>query len=173
MRTGRKRRAAIVHRGGPPHNKTLDVVTSMAYTGSTFYCRACADRLGFLTGLNPVSSSPSTYQGDKAVKHTNPTALSTGLHSVLNSGSTAEYRSLEQLTYNHGFLEVERSGVRTLILQTTAAIGTIYDNAARVGGADSFRRVLSTDSGSAHGYPESSTSYSGITCANCSARLTF
>ena len=86
----------------------------MAYTGSTFYCRTCADGLGLLADLQPVSTAPSTYQYDKALKHTRPAALSTGAHSVLNSGSTAEYQSLEQRALDLGFVEVERSGTRSL-----------------------------------------------------------
>jgi len=145
----------------------------MAFTGSTFYCRTCADSLGLLCGLHPLSSTPSTYQYDKAVKHSRPSALSTGLHSVLNSGSTAEYQSIDQQAYDRGFLEVERSGTRTLILQTTAPLGTLYNGGIAAGAADSFRRVLSTDSGKAHGYPDSSTNYAGIQCANCSIPLTY
>jgi len=144
----------------------------MAFIGSTFYCRACADRRGLLGGLHPLSTAPSTYQQEKALKHTRPAAVSTGIHSVLNSGSTAEYQSLEQRAYDRGFLEVERSGVRTLIVQTTAPVGTVYRGAVAAEAADSFRRVLSTDSGKAHGYPESSTSYSGVACADCSISLT-
>lgn len=144
----------------------------MAMTGSTFYCRACADRLGLLSGLHPVTSTPSTYQYDKALKHTQPTALSTGMHSVLNSGSTAEYQQLEQRAYEHGSLEVERSGVRALMLQTTTPAGTLYNNGVQAGFSDSFRRVLSTDVGKAHGYPESSTNYAGVLCVNCSISLT-
>lgn len=105
---------------------------------STFYCHDCADALGLLRGLHPVSSSPSTYQYEKALKHTRPAALSTGDHSVLNSGSTAEYQSLEQLAYERGVLEVERSGVRTLIVQTSAVNGTLYNNGSPVGFNDSF-----------------------------------
>ena len=144
----------------------------MTTTGPTFYCHSCADRLGLLGGLHPMSSSPSTYQYDKALKHTQPATLSTGAHSILNSGSTAEYQLLEQRTYQRGILEVEGSGVRTLILQTSAPLGTLYNNGAPAGIADSFRRVLSTDSGKAHGYPESSTNYAGIQCASCSNSLT-
>lgn len=144
----------------------------MAYSGSTFYCHGCAGSLGLLGGLQPVSTAPSTYQHDKAVKHARPAVLTTGTHSVLNSRSTAEYQSLEQQTFNHGFLEVEKSGTRTLILQSTGAIGAVYQNGALSGAADSFRRVLSTDSAKAHGYPDSSTNYAGIQCAHCSVSLT-
>jgi hypothetical protein len=154
------------------YTDSLDGVAHMPFTGSTFYCHACATRLGLLHGLHPASTAPSTYQQDKALKHTRPAVLSTGIHSVLNSGSTAEYDSLDRAAYDHGFLEIEKSGVRSLIVQTTAPFGTVYRGAIPAEAADSFRRVLSTDIGRAHGYPESSTSYSGAVCANCSISLT-
>lgn len=144
----------------------------MAYTGSTFYCRPCADGLGLLSGLQPVSTAPSEYQHDKALKHTRPQVLSTGAHSVLDSGSTTEYQSLEQRAFNAGFVEIEKSGTRSLILQTTGSVGALYVNGNPAGAVDSFRRVLSTDSAKAHGYLESSTNYAAIQCARCSVSLT-
>jgi hypothetical protein len=144
----------------------------MTMTERIYYCHACADQLGLLSDLHPVDSSPSTYQNDKAIKHTHPAVLSTGAHSVLNSGSTAEYQLLEQRAYKHGFLEIDGRGVRALISQTTAPVGTLYNNAVPAVVTDSFRRVLSTDSGRAHGYPDSSTNYDGIYCTNCLISLT-
>lgn len=144
----------------------------MAFIGSTFYCRDCADSLGLLRDMHPTTSAPSTYQYDKALKHTRPSVLSSGEHSVLNSRSTTEYQSLEQQAYECGFVEVEVSGTRTLILQTTGSIGTLYRGGMPVHSADSYRRVLSTDCVKAHGYPQSSTNYAGIQCADCSILLT-
>jgi hypothetical protein len=110
----------------------------VTHSGSTFYCRNCADKLGLLSDLQPVTTAPSTYQIDKALKHTRPTALTTGIHSVLNSGSTADHQAFEQRTLDRGFVEFEESGKRALILQTTGNIGTVYQGGACAGAADSF-----------------------------------
>jgi hypothetical protein len=145
----------------------------MAHSGSTFYCRNCADKLGLLSGVQPVTTAPSTYQYDKAVKHTRPTALTPGKHSVLDSGSTADYQAFEQQTFEGGSLEVEKPGKRALILQTTGPIATRYQDDTRVGAADLCRRVLSTESAKAHLYFDSSTNYAGLQCAQCSTSLIY
>ena len=139
---------------------------------SIFYCHDCADRLGLLTGLSAPSSTPTVYQVAKAEKHTRPLSLSTGIHSVLLSGSTNEYSYLENRAIQTGFLEVEPTGTWTLQYQTTGPIGMVYRGGSSDVVADSFRRVLSTDSGRAHGYSVPSSGWSGVRCHSCSVALT-
>ena len=143
----------------------------MSTTASSFYCHNCADGLGLLQGLTTPSTSPTPYQVTKAEKHTRPLSLSTGVHSVLLSGSTNAYTSFENLAVREGFLEVEPPGVRTLQYQTTAPIGIVYHGGTPYSVADSFRRVLSTAPGRAHGYPVASSGWSGVRCNSCSVAL--
>ena len=143
----------------------------MSTTASSFYCHNCADGLGLLHGLSTPSTSPTLYQTMKAEKHARPLSLSTGVHSVLLSGSTDEYTNFENLAVLQGFLQIEPSGVRTLQYQTTAPIGIVYRGGAPYASADSFRRVLSTDFGRAHGYPVASSDWSGVRCNSCSLVL--
>lgn len=143
----------------------------MSYAGSKFYCHSCAERFGLLGGLNEPTSAPSTFQVDKAEKHVRPPYISSGRHSVLRSGSTSEYEYLGKRAVETGILELEQSGVRTLIYPTTSAIGTLYRTGSPDASADSFRWVLSTAPDRAHGYPVPSSDYAGITCANCATAL--
>lgn len=149
-----------------------DYHLAMTTIGSSFYCHSCADHLGLLGGLHAVSSNPSAYQVEKAEKHTRPLSLSTGVHSVLLSGSTSEYEHLERVTVGAGFLELEPSGVRTLTYQTTGTIGVLYRGGSEYALADSFRRVLSTDPGRAHGYAVPSSDCMRFRCNSCSVALT-
>jgi len=144
----------------------------MSHTGSKFYCHPCAARLGLLGGLNEPATAPSTFQVDKTEKHTRPQNISSGLHSVLRSGSTSEYERLGKRAVEAGILELEPSGDRTLIYPTTSAIGTLYRSGSPNDSGDCFRWVLSTDAGRAHGYPVSSSDYAGIRCATCVTALT-
>lgn len=144
----------------------------MSYTGSNFYCHPCAERLDLLGGLNGPTSAPSTYQISKTEKHTRPPSLSSGLHSVLHSGSTSEYEYLGKLAVRAGILELEPSGTRTLIHQATSPIGTLYRAGSSDVSANFFRWVQSTDFDRAHGYPVPSSDYAGVTCANCATALT-
>jgi len=152
--------------------RTLQLELLMSYTGSKFYCHPCAERLALLGCLNEPTSAPSTFQVDKAEKHTRPLHISSGLHSVLRSGSTSEYEHLGKRAVEAGILEFEPSGVRTLIYPTTSPIGTVYRAGSPDDSADFFRWVLSTDSARAHGYPVPSSDYVGITCASCATALT-
>lgn len=144
----------------------------MITSESSFYFHSCADRLSLLGGMDAVTSNTSTYQGEKAVKHSHPLSLSTGLHSVLFSRSTSEYEHLGRLTVRTGFLELEPSGMRTLTYQTTGPIGMLYRGGSPYVLADSFRWVLSTDPGHAHGYAVSSSGYVVLRCNSCSVALT-
>jgi hypothetical protein len=136
-------------------------------TGSTFYCHICADGLGLFEGLHLTSINPSSYQTAKAVKHTGVTLSSTGINSVLNSGSTAEYDDLSRKALAHGFVEVEANGCRSVIYQSNRHIGTRHEAGVASAQLDSFRWVLSSASSLAHGRPDSSTSYSSAACAAC------
>jgi len=140
--------------------------------GSTFYCHSCADKQGLLNGLNLTSTSPSTYQIDKAAKHSGPISTETGYNSVLNSGSTAEYDSLSRKALNEGFVEVEQSGAKSLVYQSTSIIGTGYNSSSPVNQQDSLRWVLSSDSSKAHGYSVESGKYTGVKCSLCSCNVT-
>ena len=144
----------------------------MGHPGSKFYCHPCAEHLVLLGGLHKPTSAPSTFQVEKAEKHVRPPYISSGLHSVLQFGSTSEYEHLGKLAVGAGILELEPSGVRTLIYPTTSTIGTLYRAGSSDASAAFFRWVLSTDSDRAHGYPVPSSDYAGITCANCATALT-
>ena len=139
----------------------------MTFRSSTFYCRSCADAGGHLAGLLVPSTARSAHQLSKEQKHTRPQTLSTGLHSVLVSGSTRDYQQLAERTFNEGFLEIEPRGTRALILQTTVQIGWRYKNRKPVIALDSFRWVLSTGATVAHGRPVSSTEYRNARCKLC------
>ena len=140
-------------------------------TGSTYYCHECAERHGLLNGLHPPSTNPSSFQIVKARKHAGPTSTSTGINSVLNSGSTAEQDYLARRALEAGFLEVEANGCRSLVYQSSADVGTRFESATPTEQLDSFRWVLSTASTLAHGYPVSSAKYSGATCVDCSCSV--
>lgn len=145
--------------------------STLSSAGSKFYCHACADGQGLLVGLHLTSSSPSSYQTEKAAKHSGPTSTSTGINSVLNSGSTSEYDSLAQLSLQNGFVEVEPSGCRSLVYVSTGYLGTQFNSTSPSLQLDSFRWVLSTESSLAHGRPDSSTRYSGVKCTGCGANV--
>lgn len=151
---------------------TIQLEPLMGHTGSKFYCHPCAEQLVLLGGLHKPTSAPSTFQVEKAEKHARPPYISSGLHSVLRSGSTTEYEHLGKLAVEAGILELEPSGARTLIYPTTTIIGTLYRAGSLDASADFFRWVLSTDSDRAHGYPVPSSDYAGIACANCATALT-
>ena len=136
-------------------------------SSSTFFCHACADRRGLLSGLHLVSTNPSTYQVDKAMKHAGPISTPTGLNSVLSSGSTAELDYFASKALQEGFLELERGGCRSLVYQSTGYLGTQFNANTPGLPLDSFRFVLSTASSLGHGYAVSSTQYSGATCSGC------
>ncbi len=141
--------------------------TTTHSSSSTLFCHACADRHGLLSGLHVASTNPSTYQGDKAMKHAGPTSTSTGLNSVLNSGSTSELDYLARKALQEGFLEIERGGSRSLIYELTCYLGTQFNAATPGAQLNCFRFVLSSASSLGHGYPVSSTKYTGATCAGC------
>ena len=140
-------------------------------SGSTFYCHSCADKNGLLTGLHLTSTSPSTYQLDKAVKHTNQNA-GKGYNSVLNSNSTADIELLSEKALNEGFIEIESCGFRSLIYQSTNNIGVGYDKGIPKSQQDSFRWVLSSDASKAHGYTVESKTYETIKCSKCGTKVT-
>lgn len=141
-------------------------------SGSLFYCHACASSHGLFSGLNLVGPSPSAYQTAKAHKHVGLTSPSTGINSVLNSRSTAEYDQYARKALQEGFVEVEANGVRAVVVQSTGYLGTQFNAAVPTNQWDSFRWVLSSDPTLAHGRPDSSTAYSGVKCAGCGCALT-
>ncbi len=138
----------------------------------TYFCHACADSRGLLNDLHLVSTAPSSYQIEKAKKHVGPTSTSTGINSVLNSGSTAEYDNLAHKALQKGILEIEPNGCRSLIYLSTENLGTQFDAAVPTQQLDSFRWVLSTGSSLAHGRPVSSKQYGGLTCSGCGCAVT-
>jgi hypothetical protein len=125
-----------------------------------------------LSGLSLTASSPSTYQTDKAHKHAGPTSTYDGINSVLNSSSTAEIDYLSRRARQDGVLEIKATGCRSLILFAHNYIGTEFNSRTPTRPLDSFRWVLSTSSSMAHGYPVSSTKYTGIKCAACGSAIT-
>lgn len=143
------------------------MTSTLTTASSTFYCHVCADGHGLLSGLHLTSTIPSSYQTAKASKHSGPTSTSTGINSVLNSGSTVEYDQLARKALQEGFVEVEPSGCRSLIYKSTSHLGTQFNASVPSLQLDSFRWVLSTGSSLAHGYPLSSTQYSGVKCSGC------
>ncbi len=145
----------------PPHVKP----------GSSYFCNACASAHGLLAELRLPSASASPLQERKAQKHIGATIGSTGVTSVLDSGSTADLDKYTRLALAHGFLEVEIDGSRTLTYPTTGQIGTQFAAGAPGAALDCFRLVLSTASSLGHGYPVSSTQYAGAKCAQCGATL--
>lgn len=142
-----------------------------ASNGSTYYCHDCAEQRGFLNDLHLISTSPSSFQVAKARKHAGPTSTSTGINSVLNSGSTAEQDNLSRRALGAGFVEVEDNGCRALVYQSSACLGTRFESGVPTKPLDSYRWVLSTASSLTHGYPVSSTQYSGATCVVCSCAV--
>lgn len=155
-------------------NRAFRMLSPMSFSatiGSMYYCHECAERHGLLNDLQLTGSNPSTFQIAKARKHAGPTSTTTGINSVLNSGSTAEQDYLSHKALEAGFVEVEANGCRALVYQSSAYIGTRFDSAAPTEQLDSFRWVLSTGSSLAHGYPVSSTKYSGATCVACSCSV--
>jgi len=139
---------------------------------STAFCHTCADSRGLLSGLHLPSTSPSSYQIEKAKKHTGPVSTSTGTNSVLNSRSTVEYDNLARKALQEGILVIEPNGARSLVYLSTGNLGTRFDAGVPKGGLDSFRWVLSTGSTLAHGYPVGSKEYSGVVCSGCGCALT-
>ena len=140
--------------------------------GSAFFCHACADSRELLHGLHLTGTAPSSYQTQKARKHVGPASTSTGVNSVLNSGSTDEYDNLARWALQEGILEIEPNGARSLVHLSTGNLGTRFDAGVPKDGLDSFRWVLSTGSTLAHGYPVSSRQYSGVVCSSCGCALT-
>lgn len=139
--------------------------------GSRFYCHPCADRLGLLVDLYATSTKPSSYQTAKASKHCGPMSTFSGINSVLNSGSTAEYDRLAQLALDGGIVEVEPNGCRSLVYKSSVYLGTQFNSTTPTLPLDSFRWVLSSGSSLAHGRPDSSTRYSGVKCMQCGCLL--
>lgn len=124
-----------------------------------------------LNGLHLTSTSPSSYQTEKARKHAGPSSISTGINSVLNSGSTSEYDNLARRALHEGILEVESNGARSLVYLSTGNLGARFDAGAPKESLNSFRWVLSTGSSLAHGRPVSSTEYLGYVCSVCGRAL--
>jgi hypothetical protein len=152
-----------------PIRLTMSTFSSTAC--STFFCHACADSRGLLHGLHLTSTAPSNYQTEKARKHVGPTSTSTGLNSVLNSGSTSEYDDLALSALQKGILEIEPNGSRSLVYQSTGNLGTCSDAGSPKEYLDSFRWVLSSGSSLAHGRPVSSREYLGHICSDCGSTL--
>lgn len=138
---------------------------------SSFFCHICADHRELLTGLHIAVTNPSTYQFEKAMKHAGPTSTSTGRNSTLNSGSTAELDHLARKALHEGFLEVERSGSRSLVYQSSNYIGTQFNAATPGTPLNAFRVVLSSASSLGHGYPVSSTQYQETKCEGCGCNV--
>lgn len=144
--------------------------TSSTY-GSESFCHACADGRGLLDNLYLTSTAPSSYQIEKARKHVGPASTSTGMNSVLNSGSTVEYDHLAHEALQNGILVIEPNGARSLIYLSTVNLGTRFEASSPKNSLDSFRWVLSTGSSLAHGYPVSSKEYSGLMCSGCGCAI--
>jgi len=143
------------------------VVSSTSSNAPNYLCHACADAKGIFEGLHLTSTSPSTYQVDKAAKHTQVPSSSSGVVSVLNSHSTAEYDQFSRQAFNHGFVEVEGNGRFALIYPTTGYIGTRYQGGAATVQEGYFRWYLSSDPNLAHGRSDSSVNYIGAKCTQC------
>ncbi len=139
---------------------------------STYFCNACADSHGLLNGLHLLSTAPSSYQIEKARKHVGPTSTSTGINSVLNSGSTSEYDNCARKALQEGILEIEPNGCRSLVYLSTENLGKRFDAGIPADRLDSFRWVLSTGSSLAHGHPVNSIEYNGLKCSVCGCALT-
>lgn len=107
------------------HGK-LTVNTHSSTIGSIYLCHACADSHGLLNGLHLVSTSPSSYQVEKARKHVGPTSTLTSINSVLNSGSTSEYDNWARKALQKGILEIEPNGCRSLVYPSTENLGTRF-----------------------------------------------
>lgn len=146
--------------------------STLSSTGSTYYCHECANSHGLLNDLQLTSTNPSSYQSEKASKHSGPTSTSTGLNSVLNSGSTTEYNQLARKALQEGFVEAEANGCRSLTYKSTGYLGKKFNAGIPECELNAFRWILSSSSSLAHGYPVSSTLYSGIKCSCCGHALT-
>ena len=140
--------------------------------GSTAFCHTCADSRGLLSGLYLTSTAPSSYQMEKATKHAGPVSTSTGINSVLNSGSTVEYDNLARKALQEGILVIEPNGARSLVYLSTGNLGTHFDAGVPKDDLDSFRWVLSSGSTLAHGYPVSAKEYGGVLCSGCGGTFT-
>jgi len=149
-----------------------DVVSSASSSAPTYLCHACADAKGTFAGVHLTSSSPSTYQVDKAAKHTQVPTSFAGVVSVLNSHSTSEYDQFARQALDHGFVEVQGNGSFALIYPTTGYIGTRYQGGAATVQEGYFRWYLSSDPNLAHGRPDSSTNYLGAKCTQCGRAVT-
>lgn len=139
--------------------------------GSTYFCHECSESRGLLNGLHLTPVTPSAFQTAKAAKHVGPESNSTGRNSVLNTSSTAELDQYAKLALQHGFVEIEQGGCRSLTYPTTGTIGKRFLPGSPTLPLDSFRFVLSSATSLAHGYAVASSDYLDATCSGCGVRL--
>jgi hypothetical protein len=138
---------------------------------SSFFCHTCAESAGLFQNLNLTSTSPSTYQIDKAMKHTIEVPPGNNYNSVLKSGSTSEIDDLSKLALDAGFVEVESDGRRSLVYSSSSIIGMGSKDGCVPQPQDAFRWVLSTDPNKAHGYTVCSSDYASIKCSKCGCNV--
>ena len=131
-----------------------------------YYCHNSTDALCLLRDFPVQPSIGTTYQLDKYLKHTVPSAQYP-LQSVFKSPSTEEYGRYIVDAGGAGPVEIDDVGRKNAIFVAGSNSGFRYEYGQLTQPLDAVKIVLSSSTGKIHAYPEGSTNFSTQRCAEC------
>jgi|GEM_PF-7021735 len=140
----------------------------------TFYiCCDCGTAASPTSFVNPVGLPPTEYQKKKVAKHTSPSALEAGYHSVFLDPT--QYDDLGASAFEHGAFEIEeyppgRTRINRL-WPSGSIIGITYDNCVPLSFGETVKQVLLTNSSSIHWFPVASPMVNSMRCKQCGSFL--
>lgn len=138
-----------------------------------YVCHDCGMTASPTSFVNPVGLLPTEYQKIKIAKHTSPSALEAGYHSVFLDPT--QYDNLGASTFEHGAFEIEEypSGYARInrVWPSGSIIGITYYNRMCQCFGETMKLVFPTKSSSIHGFPVGSPMLNSIKCCWCGSFL--
>jgi hypothetical protein len=138
---------------------------------STFYCHACALKLGLISAAVSVNYTASVYQREKFFKHTTPTGYYSFV-SVYDDPSYPTYQNVAVSAQNFGCLEIDNQKRKNLIAPAGNRIGGTFLSGNLYREDDAVKLVYPNDSTRTHHFSTGSSGLYGERCASCGGALT-
>jgi hypothetical protein len=142
-------------------------VSEGIYIMPKYYCHHCGVSQGI---INPVSSSrldDNEYKLEKVIKHTAPSSLDWGPHSVFNDSSYHAYHNYLVNTSASGFVEIDDEGRVNMAWYAGSSTGIKYRDGVFQKPTDGVKLVYHNNDETIHAFPIPMAPYETTKCANC------